>query len=219
MKRIFIIPAILVLAACNNSKKEKTGAVSDATPVEATETSSATDATPPSKTDVSTSTVNYTVGETDHNVHGSVLVQKDKSNISPGNELLAIVTANGSKGESFTFNFAFTPKPGIYPVVGLGFTREKEVYGGILGGKPKLTPYKVNLTQVEDLGENRYGGHKWKISGSVDEDITIDAMKLMTMDKTHPANIKISKISFSNLSFDDNWEKILEEGMKKVKMK
>ena len=44
------------------------------------------------------------------------------------------------------------------------------------------------------------------------------AMEMMLMDKTknHPKEIKIDKGSFSNLSFDDNWDDMMQQGMKKM---
>lgn len=210
-----LIPAALValLCACNSSKKEK-----DTTVTDSTVTSNTT--TPANNTNTATpgaGSVMYSVNDTARNMTGSVLVQKDKSNLSPGNNLLAILTASSNTDESLTVNFLFTTKTGTYPVVGLGFVRGGEVYGGILGGEPKMTNYKVNLTECTDMGSNNVGGHRWKISGTVEGDITIDAMPLMKMSPGHPDNIKIAKYSFSNLVFDDNWEELMEEGMKKLK--
>jgi hypothetical protein len=216
MKKLLSFAALTILVACNNSKKEdKQTPSSDADAPKATEVSNAPADTPPPA--VSTSTVSYSISDTARTVSGSALVQKDKDKVSPGNDLFAMITANSSNGETFNLNFVFTPKPGVYPVVGLSFSRSNEVFGGLLGGKPKLTNYKVNLTQCEDMGSNGLGGKRWKISGSVDEEVTIDAMGIMKMDKSHPDNIKVSKISFANLTFDDNWEQLLEEGMKKLK--
>lgn len=114
-------------------------------------------------------------------------------------------------------------KAGSYPVVGISLTRkvanEKgEVYGGILGGKPKLTNYNVTISECKDLGSNGVGGHKWSISGSFEE-LVIPAMGIMLLDKekNHPKEVKIEKGSFSNLTFDDNWEKMFEKGMEQMK--
>ncbi|MBK7561698.1 MAG: hypothetical protein IPI68_09300 [Chitinophagaceae bacterium] len=49
--------------------------------------------------------VMYSVADTARNLAGSVLVQKDKDKLSPGNDYLAVVTTNGSDGESFVLNF------------------------------------------------------------------------------------------------------------------
>lgn len=210
MKSIFFIATLALLFACNNSKKEK-----DGTSADSPTTLQTADGSTEAKA-VGSAVVKYTVADTAKTLEGSVLVQKDKSNVSPGNDLLAVVTGNSSDGESFVLNFAFTPKPGIYPVVGLSLAKGNYVFGGILGGEPKMTNYKVNLTQCEDLGSNNLGGHKWRISGNVDGEVTINAMGIMKMDKTHPDDVKVNKISFANLSFDDNWEQLLEEGMKKM---
>lgn len=211
MKSLFFIATMVLFIACNNSKKENAGTSTDST----TTVQSADRSTESSA--VGTSVVSYSVADTVKTFAGSVLVQKDKSNVSPGNDLLAVVTANSNDGESFVVNFAFTPKPGVYPVVGLSLAKGNYVFGGILGGEPKLTDYKVNLTQCEDLGSNNAGGHKWRISGNIDGEVTINAMGIMKMDKTHPDDVKVNKISFTNLTFDDNWEQLLEEGMKKLK--
>ena len=49
--------------------------------------------------------------------------------------------------------------------------------------------------------------------------LLIPANGLMLMDKTknHPATIKIDKGSFTNLSFDDDWEDMKQQGVKKMK--
>jgi hypothetical protein len=102
--------------------------------------------------------------------------------------------------------------------VGASLNRGKdantEMYGGLLGGKPKITKYNVTLTDCKDLGSNNMCGHKWSISGYWDE-MVIEAPGIALMDKTrnHPKEIKLGKGSFTNLSFDDNWE----EMMKKLK--
>lgn len=216
MKKIFTVAAFAMLLACNNSKKDKETTSGDAT---TTTTSSieTTTATNPASPAVGTATVTYSIADTSRSITGSILVQKDKDKLSPGNEYHAMVTANSSGGESFVVNFLFDLKTGSYPVVGFSLTRENQVFGGILGGKPKITPYKVNLTQVDNLGSNGLGGNKWKISGTIDEEVTIDAMGIMKMDPNHPADIKVNKISFSNLTFDDNWEEMLEKAMDKLK--
>ena len=213
MKRLLPVLLMALLCACNNSKKEKSVVADDSTTNTTTNQTPATANTTP----VGSSTVSYSIADTARNLNGSVIVQADKEKLSPGNDNMAMVTGSDSNGESMTVNFLFALKPGVYPVVGLGLTKGNEVYGGILGGKPKLTDYKVNLTECTDLGSNNLGGHKWKISGSIDQDITIDAMSIMKMSAGHPDAVKVSQYRFSNLTFDDNWEQILEEGMKKLK--
>jgi hypothetical protein len=214
MKKLIPISLLAILCACNNSKKEKETVTTDTT-------SSNVSTLPPANTTTSNvsgqGTLSYNINDTAKSLAGSVLVQEDKDKLSPGNNLLAMVTGNNSAGETLTVNFLFNPKPGTYPVVGLGYTRTNEVYGGILGGKPEITNYKVNLTECTDLGDNGFGGHKWRIAGSVDQEITIDAMSLMKMSPGHPDNVKLSRFQFSGITFDDNMEKMMEEGLKKFK--
>ena len=212
MKKLFPFALLALLSACNNSKKEKESVSGDTTNVSVSSPDISTTPIPPA----GSATVTYSVSDTVRTPVGSILVQKDKDKLSPGNDYLAMVTANGANGESFVLNFLFTTKPGMYPVVGLSLVKGNEVYGGILGGKPKMTSYKVNLAECTDMGSNNMGGHKWKLSGSVDEEVTIDAMGIMKMDAKHPDAVKVNKISFTNLTFDDNWEQLLEEGMKKL---
>lgn len=206
-KLFFPIAFIFILSACNNSKKEKQTS-SDSTSVN----------TNPVITDNNTSdpgnnkgNVTCLLADTARTLNGSVLVEIDKDKVSPGNDKIAIVTASNDAGESVTLNFVFSLKPGVYPVVGLGITKGEEVYGGILGGEEKITPYKLTLTECTDLGSNNIGGHKWKISGSVDQDMTIDAMPIMKLSPGHPDAVKLSKYQFTNLTFDDNMEQILEK--------
>ena len=222
MKRT-ILPGLIVLClmSCNNSKENKPAGSDTSTSKPATTENSNTSS---SETPAGSATVAYSVDGKDINIRGSVLVQKDKSKLSAGNDLFAMVTANGPDKNTFTLNFLFTPKPGSYPVVGLAFSRDLpngkgEVYGGILGGEPKMTTYKVNLTQCENMGENGMGGHKWKISGNVEGDVTIGTMNMMKLNKEHPESIKLSNVSFANLSFDDNWEEMMEKGMEQMKKK
>lgn len=216
MKIIISLLMLTLLFACNNSNKDKQTGTENKSPVTST-TGNTTGNTTHETPAAGSASVSYTVEDAARNVRGSIIVKNDKDKLSPGNDYFAMITASGENGEHFVLNFLFALKPGTYPVVGYSFIRTKQVFGGILGGQPKLTDYKVNLTQCDDLGSNNMGGHKWKIAGSVDRDITIPAMGIMKMDSTHPAEIKVNKISFSNLSFDDNWEQILEEGMKKLK--
>ncbi len=212
MRKIAPIAALAILIACNNSKKNNEPGKESS---EITNIPAENSATPTATSAI----VAYSIGDTLRKVGGSVLLQKDKEKLSPGNDNLAVVTANGSDGESIVVNFLFALKPGIYPVVGLSFSRENQVFGGLLGGTPKLTNYKVTLTQCEDLGSNNFGGHKWKISGSVDGEVTIEAMGIMKIDKNHPSEIKVNKISFSNLTFDDNWEEMMKQAIDKMKEK
>lgn len=222
MKRILTVLSVASLFACNNSKKEPKPADenNNSNVQQPADNSTPTTTTTPS----GGSSVTYSVDGTEINNYASILVSKDKDNLQAGTPLLCMLNSNSAKNnnEYLTLNFIFDTKPGTYPVVGYSFQRgnspDNEMYGGLLGGKPKLTDYKVTITECKDMGDNGLGGHKWRISGTC-EDISIKAMGIMLMDKSknHPAEIKINKISFSNLSFDDNWEEMLEEGMKKIK--
>ncbi|NOT52947.1 MAG: hypothetical protein HOP10_16945 [Chitinophagaceae bacterium] len=222
MKKLFFIPVVIFLIACNNSKK-------DTQPSSENNNSNvqqpADNNTPSTTTAPANSTsVTYSVEGTEINNYASILVSKDKDNLQAGAPFICMLNSNSAKNnnEYLTLNFIFDTKPGTYPVVGYSFQRgnspDNEMYGGLLGGKPKLTDYKVTITECKDLGSNNLGGHKWSISGTC-EDISIKAAGIMLMDKSknHPAEIKINKISFSNLSFDDNWEEMMEKAMDQMK--
>ena len=135
-----------------------------------------------------------------------------------------ITSSSGPNNEGFILRFVFDTKPGVYPLTRQNFNRGKddttEQYGGLLGGEEKIYAGKVTLAECKDLGSNNMGGNKWSISGSV-ENLTIPAMGLMLMDETkkHPKEIKIDKISFTGLSFDDNWEEMMEKAMDMMKKK
>jgi hypothetical protein len=214
MSRILLFTiAVTALIACNNKVKSEN---SDATT--STTSSDGKDVNMPSgnlSKSNSAASISYTIQDTARNGTASVLVTRDEDKLSPGNDLFAMITANLPGDESLVVNFLFTTKPGTYPVVGLSFSRTNQVFGGLLGGKKKITPYKVNLTEVKDLGSNNAGGHRWMISGNIESDVVIDAMGVMKFDKTHPDNITVSKISFNNLSFDDNWEELVEKALGK----
>jgi hypothetical protein len=218
-KTILALAAFALFAACNNSKKETpAGEQKDNTK---TTTTTETDNVSPPPSGKQSAMV--TIDGKDISLSGSVLVGKDKEKLQPGLDFMAMVTgSNGSDHESLTLNFIFALEPGDYPVVGTSFLRgdgdKAEMYGGLLGGKPKITEYKVHLTEVKDLGSNNLGGHKWNISGNFDR-IVIPAMGLMMMDKTknHPKEVVIDKGSFSNLQFDDNWEEIMNKAFDKLK--
>lgn len=222
MKKI-AFPFILLLAvACNNAKKEPAGTTTNP---ENTGTTTAPSATTTAPT-AGNANVTYTVDGKEISHYASLLVSKDKDKLQSGAPYLCILTSNSAKNnnESLTLNFLLDTKTGTYPVVGTSFMRgpssNSEMYGGILGGKPKLTEYKVTLTECKDLGSNNTGGHKWSISGTC-EGVVIKAPGMMLMDKTknHPEEIKLEKISFANLIFDDNWDEMFEQGMKKLQKK
>ena len=214
MIRIFFIACSLTLFISCNNKSESGSETSKTTETAVSEKESKT--TEPVNQAKGAAQVTFSVEGVEKTTDGSVLVQKDDSKLSAENNLLAMITANVGTSEGFTLNFLFTTKTGTYPVVGLSYTRDApggkgQVFGGLLGGKPKMTNYKVQLTKCEDLGSNGLGGHKWSISGYVEEEVTIDAMGIMKMDKEHPDAIKVNKISFSNLTFDDNWEEMMQK--------
>lgn len=213
MKKIQLIAFIAILTSCNAKKEKQSVTTSDTTTAPVAAPTNTTNSTVPA----GSGNLAYTVNDTAKTQTASALISKDKDKLSPGNDLLAVVTGSGSNDETLTVNFLFALKPGVYPVVGLGYTRPNQVFGGILGGKAELTKYKVNLTEVTDLGSNNAGGHRWKLSGSMDQEVTIDAMSLMKLDPKHPAEVKLNKISFSNLTFDDNWEELLNKAMEKMK--
>jgi len=221
MKKLLIIPVAIFIVACNNSKKDS-GPSADNNNSNVQQP--AVDNNNPSPVSPSGSSVNYTVDGVEISNYASILVSKDKDNLQAGAPHLCMLNSNSAKNnnEYLTLNFIFDTKPGTYPVVGYSFQRgnspDNEMYGALLGGKPKLTDYKITITECKDLGSNNMGGHKWSISGSCEE-ITIKAMGIMLMDKSkkHPEEVKLQKISFSNLTFDDNWEQMMEEGMKKMK--
>ena len=73
-------------------------------------------------------------------------------------------------------------------------------------------PAQGLATECRDLDATSLEGHKWSISGDFGE-LVIPANGLMLMDKakTHPKEIKIEKGDFSNLTFNDNWEKMMKK--------
>lgn len=220
MKKLFIIPALLLALACNNDKK-------DTKPAEETNTGNAqppaeNNPAPEAAPAAGSSGVTFTVDGQEISNYASVLVTKDKDKLKAGVPYLCMLTSNAARNnnEYLTLNFLLDTKPGTYPVVGMSFQRGKdpnnEMYGGLLGGKPKLTDYTVTITECKDLGENPTGGHKWSISGTW-ENVVVKAMGIMLMDKTkaHPAEIKLEKGSFTNLTFDDNWDEMKEQFLKR----
>jgi hypothetical protein len=219
MKTYLLVLATLLLAACNNSKKGNETETKDNTINSKTEPpNTVTD----NGTAKPTQSVSINIEGKENTMSGSVLVAKDKEKLKAGYDYMAMITgSDNSNHESLTLNFIFALKPGQYPVVGSSFLRgegeKAEVYGGLLGGKPKITEYTVNLTDIKDLGSNNLGGHKWSISGTFDR-IVIPAMAIMTMDasKHHPKEVVIEKGSFSNLMFDDNWEDIMNKAFDKM---
>lgn len=218
MKKLFIAISAFAFIACNDSGNSSNKPVTDTGAKEPV----APSATQPGNYTPSTN-VSFTVDGKEIKCSGSILVSKDKDKLKPGNDYFVMLTASGGENkEGITLNFLMDTKAGTYPVVGSSFHRgtapNDQMFGGLLGGKPKITSDNVTITECTDMGSNNMGGHKWKIAGTF-ESLTIPAMGIMLMDKTknHPKEIKLEKGSFSNLTFDDNWEQMMEEGMKKMK--
>ena len=218
MRKLLALPLFVFLIACNNNKNEKTE--TNATTNADGTTNTSTDNTSPA--DGSAVMIVHIDGS-EIRLSASALVSKDKKNLQAGSPWFAMITSSdGPNQESLILNFVFDTKAGDYPVVGVGFNRgsgdNSEVFGGLMGGEPKITQYKVHLTEVKDLGSNQIGGHKWSISGTFDE-MTVPAMGIMLMDETkkHPKEINIKGGSFSNITFDDNWEEVMEKAFEKTK--
>lgn len=222
MKKLLILSLAVVFFACKSNKKQDKPAVD--TPQQTGTTTNPTDnITPPPAADNRGAII--MVDGKELKLGGSLLVSKDKKKLQPGADYLCMLTASGgSNNESLTLNFLIDTKPGAYPVVGRSFQRgpsdNGELYGGIMGGEEKIYDSKVTLTECKDLGSNNMGGHKWSISGTF-ETIVIPAMGVMLMDKSknHPKDITIQKGSFSNLTFDDNAEELLEKALEQMKKK
>ena len=223
MKQVLSFFLLAAMIACNNSKKEsKPGTENNTTSTTGQENTSTTN--PAAST--GSASVTYTIEGAEINNHASLLVTKDKDNLQAGAPFLCVMTSNNAahNDETLTLNFLLDTKPGTYPVVGSSLLRGKdpnnEMYGGILGGKPTLTDYKVNITECKDLGSNNLGGRRWSISGTCDE-VLIKATGVMLLDKSkhHPEQIKIEKISFSNLTFDDNMEEMMKKAFESMKKK
>lgn len=220
MKKIIFVSLAGFLFACSNSKKEDKPADNPAT----TTAHADSDTTAPATTSSdSYSNTTVLVEGKELKLSGSILVDKDKKNLKAGAPYRAMITtSSGPDNEGAILRFVFDTKPGVYPLTGMSYGRGEgdkgEQYGGLLGGEEKIYPTNVTLTECKDLGDNGNGGHKWSISGTV-ENLTIPAMGLMLMDKTksHPKEIKIDKITFSGLSFDDNAEEMLQKAMEMMK--
>ena len=221
MKKLLTILLTIILFSCNNSNKDPQPAADNNNIQKPIDNSSTVT---PGTAPAGGASVTYSVDGTEINNYASLLVSKDKDNLQAGAPFACMLTSNAAKNnnEYLTVNFLLDTKPGTYPVVGASLNRGKdatsEMYGGLLGGKPKLTNYKVTLTECKDLGSNNLGGHKWSISGYWEE-MTIAATKIMLMDKTknHPAEVKLGKGTFSNMTFDDNWEEMMEKAMDQMK--
>ncbi len=220
MKKTLIGFAAIILFACNNSKKDPAPETNN----QATDAPPTTTTTAPAPDAASTNSV-ITIEGKELNLNGSILVDKDKKKLQAGAPYRGMITSSsGPNDEGYILRFVFDTKPGVYPVTGISFGRGKDdnaqQFGGLLGGEEKIYDSKVTLTECKDLGDNGAGGHKWSISGTV-ENVTIPAMGIMLLDKekNHPKEIKIDKLSFTGLTFDDNAEEMLEKAMEMLKKK
>ncbi len=223
MKLLFLSIVVCSLMACKNQKKENDAAATTETNQFTTNPDAGT--TPPPAPAVSNTNSVITIEGKDLNLYGSILVDKDKKKLQPGAPYRGMITSSsGPDNEGYTLRFVFDTKPGVYPVTGISYGRGKDdnaqQFGGMLGGEEKIYPYNVTITECKDLGDNGLGGHKWGISGYA-ENITIPAMGIMLMDKEkkHPKEIKIDKITFNDLSFDDNAEEMLKKALEMMKKK
>jgi len=211
MRKVFIFSALVLLFACNSSVSNESTYNREAAEKDAAVATIPPGAVAPLPTKIVVEGKQIDLG-------GTLLVQKDKDKLQPGADYLVIFTAPGgaTAKSSLLINFLMALKPGSYPIVGMNYKRAgypySEIYGEVSGGKAKLTNYKMNITECKDLGDNGQGGHKWSISGNFGE-LTIPAMEVMLLSKTrnHPKEIKIDSGSFTNLSFDDNWEEIMKK--------
>lgn len=223
MKKLIVISLAVLVLACNNKKSETAPDAGGNPSATNTETSPAED--------VTINTGSYTnfsinVEGKEIKLSGSILVDKDPKKLKAGAPYRAMITtSSGPNNEGMILGFVFDTKPGTYPVTGRSFNRGKndasEQYGGLMGGEQKIYDGEVVLTSCEDLGDNGAGGHRWKIAGTI-ENLTIPALGLMLLDDTkkHPKEVKIEKISFSDMTFDDNAEEMLKKALDELdKMK
>jgi hypothetical protein len=217
MKKIFIISLSAFLFACNNGNKD---AVVQATPAEKATVND--NSSTPQAASPYTNTIISVEGK-NLSLSGSILVDKDKKKLMAGAPYRGMITtSSGPDNEGAILRFVFDTKPGTYPLTGMSFGRGKDAnsqqFGGILGGEEKIYDSKVILTECKDLGENSGGGHKWSISGTI-ENLTIPALGIMLIDKekNHPTAIKLDKIAFTDITFDDNAEEMLQKAMDELK--
>ncbi|MBI5857936.1 MAG: hypothetical protein HZB42_09870 [Sphingobacteriales bacterium] len=223
MKQLSGILLLALLLACNNSKNDKS-ATENPTQSDQNRTT-AENSNPPPASYSSGNNFTISIGGNETGYNGSILVDKDEKKLQAGAPYRGMITtSSGPDNSGMILRFVFDTKPGSYPVTGMSYNRgtgdAAEQYGGLLGGAEKIYDTKVTLTECKDMGENGTGGHKWSISGTV-ESLTIPAMGLMLMDesKKHPREIKLDKISFTGLGFDDNWEEMMEKAMDMMKKK
>lgn len=221
MKKWILFAATVSLIACNNKKEDKPGNESNTAPDPTT-----SPATEPAATlGTADSYTNYTVSVEGKEIKlsGSILVDKDPKKLKADAPYRGMITTSSGPGnEGMILRFVFDTKAGTYPLTGMSFGRGKDdnaqQFGGLMGGEEKLYGTSVTLTECTDMGDNGAGGHKWKISGTI-ENLTIPALGIMLLEKekNHPKEIKIDKISFTGLSFDDNAEEMLQKAMDQLK--
>jgi hypothetical protein len=221
MKKLIIISLSAFLIACENNKKADMSADNAAPPEQTAGTATAT-GSPPVSTDSYVNTTVMVEGK-EIKISSSILVDIDKKKLKSGAPYRAMITTSSSpNNEGLILRFVFDTKAGTYPLTGMSFNRgtddNVEQYGGLFGGEEKILGSTITLTECKDLGDNGAGGHKWSISGIV-ENLTIPAMESMLLDKekNHPKEIKLDKISFTGLTFDDNAEEILQKAMGQLK--
>jgi len=216
MKKLLVIPLSVILFACKSGKKEDKPGDIPADPAKEN-----TGTTTPAEMPATTASSNFSlmIEGKELKLNGSILVDKDKKKLMAGAPYRAMITtSSGPDNEGMILRFVFDTKPGTYPLTGMSYGRGKgdagQQFGGLLGGDEKLYDTKITLTECKDLGGNNAGGHRWSISGTI-ENLTIPAMGIMLMEKekNHPKEIKIDKVSFSGLTFDDNAEEILQKAM------
>ncbi len=216
MNKLFLFAVLAILVACNNSKKEPSTAANESNTTTAQQTETAESS---QNSSGSYNNTTILIDGKELNLSGSILVDKDKKKLLAGAPYRGMITtSSGPDNEGMILRFVFDTKPGTYPLTGMSYGRGKgdagQQFGGLLGGDEKLYDTKVTLAECKDLGDNNAGGHRWSISGTI-ENLTIPAMGIMLMDKekNHPKEIKIDKVSFSGLTFDDNAEEMLQKAM------
>ena len=94
MKKLLTISLVVFITACNNEQKPITGQMT--TPSENNQTENTTTAVPDNN-NVSEQNANtkFTMDDKEIGVGGSLLVQKDKDKLKPGNDYMVMLTAMG----------------------------------------------------------------------------------------------------------------------------
>ena len=99
---LFIFPLVMVICSCNNSGSNTEPVKNDTkTPADQTMTEST-----PENNPITVSGTVVTVEGKEIKLGGSLLVQKDKDKLQPGNDYLVMLTAPGGMDkESMSLNF------------------------------------------------------------------------------------------------------------------